>query len=52
MINKKESGKIERQIYIKIFNITTRVIYPVVFNEFVYYNQFVIEIYTHIKLIE
>ena len=37
---------------IKIFNIATQVIYLVVSNEFVYENQFVIEIDTHIKFIE
>jgi hypothetical protein len=36
----------------KIFNIIIRVIYLDVFNEFVYENQFVIEIDTHIKFIE
>ena len=37
---------------IKIFNIATQVIYLVVSNEFVYENQFVIEIDTHIKFVE
>ena len=36
----------------KIFNIIIWVIYLDVFNEFVYENQFVIEIDTHIKFIE
>ena len=37
---------------IKIFNIATWVIYLVVSNGFVYENQFLIEIDTHIKFIE
>ena len=37
---------------IKIFNIVTQIIYLVVFNKFVYQNQFVIEIDSHIKFIE
>ena len=51
MINKNKTEKIKRQIYIKIFKSATRVIYPTVFNEFIYYNQFVIEIDRHIKVI-
>jgi hypothetical protein len=36
MINKNIFGKIERQIYINIFDIATRIIELVVFNEFIY----------------
>jgi len=39
-INKNISGKNKRQI--KIFNIATHVIYNVVFNKFVFLNQFII----------
>jgi hypothetical protein len=36
----------------KIFNITIRVIYSTVFNQFIYENQFVTKIDTYIKFIE
>jgi hypothetical protein len=42
-INKNTIEKTKRQMNIKIFNITTRVIYLVVFNKFLYQNKFVIE---------
>ena len=35
-VNKNKFRKLKRQIQIKIFNIATQVIYPVVFNDFVY----------------
>jgi hypothetical protein len=34
-------------MYIKIVDISARIIYHIVFNEFVYENQFVIEIDTY-----
>jgi hypothetical protein len=36
----------------KIFNITIRVLYSTVFNQFIYENQFVTKINTYIKFIE
>jgi hypothetical protein len=51
-INKNTIEKTKRQMNIKIFNITTRVIYLVVFNKFLYQNKFVIETNKHIKFIE
>jgi len=39
-------------MYIKIFKSAIWVIYPTVFNEFIYYNQFVIKIKRHINIIK
>jgi hypothetical protein len=47
MINKNIIEKIKISMQIKIFNIAIRVIYLIMFNEFIYENQFVIEIDTH-----
>ena len=52
MININIIRKIKIPMQIKIFNIVIRVIYLVVSNEFVYENQFVIEIDTHKKFVE
>ena len=46
-MKKKKTGKINIPMSIKIFNILTRIIYRIVFNEFFYENQFVIEIDTY-----
>jgi hypothetical protein len=46
MLNKNIIGKIKTPLYIRIFNIVTQVIYLVVFNKFIYENQFVIEVET------
>jgi hypothetical protein len=48
-IKKNEIEKTKWKINIKISNITIRVIYLVIFNEFFYQNKFVIE--KHIKLL-
>jgi len=47
MINKNIIEKIKTPLYIRIFNIVTQVIYLVMFNKFVYENQFVIEVDIH-----
>jgi hypothetical protein len=46
MLNKNIIGKIKTPLYIRTFNIVTQVIYLVVFNKFIYENQFVIEVET------
>ena len=59
-INKNKIEKTKREMKIKISNIATRVIYLVMFNEFLYQNKFIIkkhikfiiETTTHIKFIE
>ena len=48
-INKNKIEKIKRKIKIKIYNIAIRVIYLVIFNEFLYQNKFIIE--KHIKFV-
>jgi len=48
-INKNKIEKTKRKIKIKISNIATRVIYLVIFNEFLYQNKFEIE--KHIKFV-
>ena len=57
MITKNKTGKIKKQVQIKIFNLARwDNIYPVMFakkNLFKFvFNQTIIEIDTHIKLIE
>ena len=60
IINKNKIKKTKQKIKIKISNIATRVIYLVMFIEFLYQNKFIIEIHikfiietdTHIKFIE
>ena len=59
-INKNEIEKTKQKININISYIATRVIYMVMFNEFLYQNKFIIEKHikfiietnTHIKFIE
>ena len=36
MITKNKTGKIKRQMQIKIFNLTRQNIYPIVFAKFIY----------------
>ena len=56
MITKNKTGKIKKQVQIKIFNLARWDIYPVMFAKFFLFkfvfNQTIIEIDTHIKLIE
>ena len=57
---KNEIEKTKQKIKIKIYNIATRVIYLIIFNEPLYQNKFIIEKHiifvietdTHIKFIE